>query len=165
MFRSTSCLPRDRWNLLCDLICRHTRRTSEIGLRFALGARPADVFRLVIGGSTRLVVWGLALGLIGTLALSRVLQTLLFGVGPQDSLTIAGVVATLGLSALVGSSVPALRAARLDPAGCVTPGVIALPPRPSGERIPGILDPRSADSFATHPSQWTVRRHYGLLGR
>ena len=91
------------------------QRTSEIGLRLALGARPADVFRLVIRGSIRLVIWGLALGLIGTLALSRVLQTLLFGVGPQDPLTIASVLATIGLAALLGSSIPALRAARLDP--------------------------------------------------
>jgi putative ABC transport system permease protein len=91
------------------------QRTSEIGLRFALGARPADVFRFVIGRSMRLVMLGLALGLIGTLALSRILQTPLFGIGPQDPLTIAGVLATLGLAALLGSSIPALRAARLDP--------------------------------------------------
>jgi hypothetical protein len=81
----------------------------------AQGARPADVFRFVIGGSIRLVMWGLTLGLIGTLALSRVLQTLLFGVGPQDPLTIAGVLVTLALAALVGSGIPAFRAARMDP--------------------------------------------------
>jgi putative ABC transport system permease protein len=91
------------------------QRTSEIGLRLALGARPVDVFRLVIGGSVRLVIWGLALGLAGTLALSHVLQTLLFSVGPQDPLTIGLVIATLGMAALLGSSVPALRAARVDP--------------------------------------------------
>jgi putative ABC transport system permease protein len=91
------------------------QRTNEIGLRFALGARPADVFRLVIGGSMRLVMWGLALGLIGTLALSRVLQTLLFGVDPHDPLTITAVLGALGLAALLGSSIPALRAARVDP--------------------------------------------------
>src|SRR6266498_483246 len=91
------------------------QRPGEIGLRFALGASPADVFRFVIGGSMRLVLCGVVLGLIGTLAMSRVLQTLLFGVGPQDPLTIAGVVATLGLAALLGSGIPALRAARLDP--------------------------------------------------
>ena len=91
------------------------QRTSEIGLRFALGAQPADIFRFVIGGSMRLVMWGLALGLAGTLALSRVLQTLLFGVGPQDPLTIACVLSALTLAALLGSSLPALRAARLDP--------------------------------------------------
>jgi predicted permease len=91
------------------------QRTGEIGLRLALGARPRDVFRFVIGGSMRLVVWGLALGLAGTLALSRVLATLLFGVEPQDPLTIASVLALLALAALAGSSIPALRAARLDP--------------------------------------------------
>lgn len=91
------------------------QRTNEIGLRFALGARPRDVFGLVIGGSMRLVLWGLILGLIATLALSRVLQTLLFGIGPQDPLTLAGVLVALGLAALLGSSVPAFRAARLDP--------------------------------------------------
>ncbi|HVX65000.1 MAG TPA: ABC transporter permease [Bryobacteraceae bacterium] len=91
------------------------QRTGEIGLRLALGARPADVFRFVIGGSLRLVACGLALGLAGTLALSRVLETLLFGVEPQDPLTLASVLAALGLAALAGSSIPALRAARLDP--------------------------------------------------
>jgi predicted permease len=91
------------------------QRTNEIGLRFALGARPADVFRLVIGESMRLVLWGLVLGLVGTLGLARVLQTLLFGVGPYDPLTIAAVLGALGLAALLGSSIPALRAARVDP--------------------------------------------------
>jgi putative ABC transport system permease protein len=91
------------------------QRTNEIGLRFALGAKPADVFRLVIGGSMRLVMWGLALGLIGTFALARVLQTLLFGVGPHDPLTIGAVLGALALAALFGSSIPAFRAARVDP--------------------------------------------------
>jgi predicted permease len=92
-----------------------SQRTSEIGLRLALGAKPSDVFRLVVGGSMRMVVGGILLGLVGTLALSRVLKTLLFGITPHDPLTIGCVVGVLMLVAFLGSSIPALRAARLEP--------------------------------------------------
>ncbi len=91
------------------------QRTNEIGLRMALGARSADVFRLVIGGSMRLVACGLVLGLIGTIALSGVLRSLLFGVGPYDLPTLFVVLITLGVAALCGSAIPALRAAKVDP--------------------------------------------------
>lgn len=91
------------------------QRAGEIGLRLALGADRSDVFRSVIGGSLRLVIYGLALGLIGTLVLSEVLQSLLFEVSPRDPITIGCVLLLITLSALAGSSIPAFRAARLDP--------------------------------------------------
>ena len=91
------------------------QRTSEIGLRLALGARPGDVFLLVVGGSIRMVAVGVILGSLAALALSRVLNTLLFGVTPHDPLTIGCAIGILLLAAFVGSSFPALRAARLEP--------------------------------------------------
>jgi putative ABC transport system permease protein len=91
------------------------QREGEIGLRLALGAERSDVFRSVIAGSLRLVIYGLALGLAGTLVVSEVLQSLLFEVSPRDPITIGGVMLLITLSAIAGSSVPALRAARLDP--------------------------------------------------
>ena len=90
-------------------------RTNEFGLRFALGATQADVFRLVVGGSMRLVLAGLIAGFAGTLVLGRLLESFLYGVTPHDPATIAAAVAALSAAALLGSSVPALRAARLDP--------------------------------------------------
>jgi putative ABC transport system permease protein len=92
-----------------------SQQQSEIGLRFALGARPVDVFRSVVGGSMRPVLFGLVLGLGGTVALSRVIRTFLFGITAQDPATLAGVMATLAVAALLGSSLPALRASRVDP--------------------------------------------------
>lgn len=91
------------------------QRAGEIGLRLALGADRSDVFRSVIGGSLRLVIYGLVLGLVGTLVLSEVLRSLLFEVSPRDPITIGCVLLLITLSALAGSSIPAFRAARLDP--------------------------------------------------
>jgi predicted permease len=91
------------------------RRTAEIGLRLALGAARADVFRHVIRGSMRPVALGLAIGLAGSLAVSRALRTIVFGVSPQDPLTIACAAGVLVLAALLASSIPAWRAARIDP--------------------------------------------------
>jgi putative ABC transport system permease protein len=92
-----------------------TRRTVEIGLRTALGADPAHTFRLMVGGALRLVMLGVALGLLGAAALSRSLESLLFGVRPLDPQTY--VLAGLGLAVvgLAAASVPAARATRIDP--------------------------------------------------
>jgi putative ABC transport system permease protein len=90
-------------------------RTSEIGVRLALGARRRDIFGRVIGGSMRLVWWGLLVGAIGAVAAVRALQTVLFGVSPRDPLTLVTVMALLALTALAASSIPALRATRVDP--------------------------------------------------
>jgi predicted permease len=93
-----------------------TRRTAEIGLRMALGADEASTFRLVVFGALRIVLAGVVVGLAGAAALGRTLEGLLFGVRPLDPATyaIAGV-AVIGVG-LLAASLPAIRAARIDPA-------------------------------------------------
>jgi putative ABC transport system permease protein len=92
-----------------------SQRTHEFGVRLAIGARPLDVLRLVLGQGLRLAGAGVALGLAGSLALSRVLQGLLFGVTPTDPLTFATVAAVLVGAAVAACLVPAQRAAGVDP--------------------------------------------------
>jgi predicted lysophospholipase L1 biosynthesis ABC-type transport system permease subunit len=90
-------------------------RTPEIGVRMALGALRRDIFGHIITGSMRLVAGGLLAGLLGTLAVVRVLQSVLYGVSPRDPLTIAAVAALFVATAFLASSIPALRASRVDP--------------------------------------------------
>jgi predicted permease len=91
------------------------QRTREIGIRVALGARGAQVLRLVVGGSLRPVVGGLVLGAVGAVFAARLLAAMLFNVRPGDPAVLAGIAALLGASALVASLVPARRAALVDP--------------------------------------------------
>jgi predicted permease len=91
------------------------RRSREIGIRRALGARTSDVLRLVIVEGMSPVLVGVAAGTIAALASARVMSTLVFGVSASDPLTLAAVGATLALVALMASLVPAYRALRLDP--------------------------------------------------
>ncbi|HEY2944685.1 MAG TPA: ABC transporter permease [Vicinamibacteria bacterium] len=91
------------------------RRTPEMGVRMALGARPDHVLALVIGEGLRLAAVGMALGAAAALALARVITGNLYGVGPADPLTFVAMAATLMVAALVAVSLPARRAARLDP--------------------------------------------------
>ena len=91
-------------------------RSREIGIRTALGARTADVLRLVIAEGMSPTLIGIAAGTIAALASARVMKTLVFGVSASDPLTLAAVGATLALVALMASLVPAYRALRLDPA-------------------------------------------------
>jgi ABC-type antimicrobial peptide transport system permease subunit len=91
------------------------QRQLEIGIRMALGASPGLVQRMVLGETMRMAVVGVALGLIGALALTRLAASLLFGVTPTDPLTFAAVVLILtGVAGLAGY-VPAWRAARFEP--------------------------------------------------
>jgi len=91
------------------------RRRREIGIRMALGARSAQVVRLVTGQGMSAVAAGAVLGLGGALAVSRLLASQLFGVGPWDPWTFGGVTAVLVVVALVASWLPARRAARVEP--------------------------------------------------
>ncbi|HEX4438667.1 MAG TPA: ABC transporter permease [Thermoanaerobaculia bacterium] len=90
-------------------------RRREIGIRTALGARPRDVLRMIVGGALRLAAAGMAVGAIAALALSRLLSSLLFGVGPSDPATYAGVVVLLSSVVLAACVIPARGALRVDP--------------------------------------------------
>jgi putative ABC transport system permease protein len=92
-----------------------TQRTSEIGIRMALGAESGDVFRLIVGNAVRLVVIGSVIGIIGALMSSRALGSLLYGVKPADPWTLAAIVVVIAGTALLASYIPARRASRVDP--------------------------------------------------
>jgi putative ABC transport system permease protein len=92
-----------------------TQRTQEIGIRLALGARTIDVLKLIIRNGMTLVVIGVALGLAGAFALTRLMTTLLFGVTPTDGLTIGVVSAVLIGVAFLACFIPARRATKVDP--------------------------------------------------
>jgi ABC-type antimicrobial peptide transport system permease subunit len=91
------------------------QRTQEIGVRIALGASRGNVLRLVMGKSLRLIGWGTLFGLLSSLALSRVLSSLLFNVGPHDPVTFAFVTFLLVLVTLGATLIPARSATRVDP--------------------------------------------------
>jgi predicted permease len=92
-----------------------TQRTSEFGLRLALGAKAGDVVRLVVAGAARLVALGLALGLVMAVATGRVITAMLYGVRPLDAAAYAGVLLLSVPMIVLAAIVPALRAARVDP--------------------------------------------------
>jgi putative ABC transport system permease protein len=91
------------------------QRTREIGLRMALGAKPQDVLKLVLGQGTMLMLIGVGIGLAGALALTRVMSSLLYGVRPTDPPTFVGVSLLLGGAVLLASYIPARRATKVDP--------------------------------------------------
>jgi len=92
-----------------------TRRTREIGIRVALGARRVEVLRLVLFDAALLVGIGVALGIPAALAASKVIRSLLYGVGALDPIAIAGGTLLLLAVAALAGIVPALRATKVDP--------------------------------------------------
>jgi putative ABC transport system permease protein len=91
------------------------QRTHEIGIRMALGARRADIVAMVARMGLRLVGLGLAVGLIASLAISRVIATLVWGISPHDPLTLAIVITTMATVSALACYFPARRATRVDP--------------------------------------------------
>jgi len=92
-----------------------SRRTHEIGLRMALGAKASDVVKLVLGQGMVMALTGAAVGVAGAFLLTRLMSSLLYGVGPTDPLTFIGVSLVLIVVALAACYIPARRASKVDP--------------------------------------------------
>jgi predicted permease len=90
-------------------------RTQEMGVRMAVGASTADLIRLILGGGLKVVALGVTAGLLMSLALSQVLSTLLFGLPPNDLVTICGVAVLIFVVATTAIYIPARRVSRIDP--------------------------------------------------
>jgi len=91
------------------------QRTNEIGIRMALGAAQSNIFRLVVGQAMTLVAISLTIGLIGAIGATRLLTSLLFGVGAWDPITFASIVVLISFVAFLAAWLPARRASRVDP--------------------------------------------------
>jgi predicted permease len=92
------------------------QHSKDIGIRLALGGSPADVLRLVVGQGMKVVASGVVVGLLTALALTRLMSSLLFGIGAADAFTFAGAATVLLAIALLGCSVPARHAIAVEPA-------------------------------------------------
>ncbi len=92
-----------------------SQRTQEIAIRMALGAQRADIATLVLRSGAKLVLLGCSLGVVGSLAVSRVVSSFLFGVSATDPLAYSGAVLLMMLLALLASAFPAMRASSADP--------------------------------------------------
>jgi len=91
------------------------RRTHEIGVRIAIGAQRGDVLTMIVGEGLAMALIGVAIGVVLSLGLTRVLTAFLFGVGPRDMATFAAVCISLVVASCLASYVPARRATRVDP--------------------------------------------------
>ena len=92
-----------------------TQRRQEIGVRMALGAQRREVVRMVVRRGMAIALAGIGAGVVGALAMTRVMSSLLYGVEPRDPLTFTIIPAALAITALLACCVPALKAARVDP--------------------------------------------------
>ena len=100
------------YGLIAYLVGQGSR---EVGIRLALGATPANIKTLIVRGAMTLTLWGVGIGILGALAASRLMRSLLFGVGANDLLTFVAVPSLLASIAFVASYIPARRASRIDP--------------------------------------------------
>ena len=100
------------YSVISYTVSNHTR---EIGIRMALGAQGRDVLKLIVGKGLTLTLIGIGLGLLGALGITRVMQTLLFGVSATDWLTFTAVAMLLALVGLLATAIPARRATKVDP--------------------------------------------------
>jgi len=100
------------YSVISYTVSNHTR---EIGIRMALGAQGRDVLRLIVGKGLVLTLIGIGIGLLGALGITRVMQTLLFGVSATDWLTFTAVAMLLALVGLLATAIPARRATKVDP--------------------------------------------------
>ena len=91
------------------------QRTREIGIRMALGSSAGEIFRLILREGALILGVGFGLGLAGALALGRYLRIALYGVSPMDPFVLAAVTGVLVLVSLLASTLPAMRAVRVDP--------------------------------------------------
>jgi ABC-type antimicrobial peptide transport system permease subunit len=92
-----------------------TRRTSEFGLRSALGALPSSIVGLVLGDAARMAMLGVVAGVVLSLAAGRLLSTMLFGLKSTDALTYVGVVVAIVPIIVLAAALPAWRSSRVDP--------------------------------------------------
>ena len=92
-----------------------TLRTQEIGIRMSLGAQRSSILRLVVGEGARMALFGVVIGIVASLVITRLMSSLLFGISATDPLTFVGVAALLSSVALLASYIPARRAMRVDP--------------------------------------------------
>jgi putative ABC transport system permease protein len=98
------------------------QRTAEIGVRMAFGARKATILQLVVRQGLGLSAIGIAIGVGGALALTRVMENLLVGVTPTDPITFAAITCLFVIVTLLASAIPALRASRVDPGTALRQG-------------------------------------------
>ena len=92
-----------------------TQRTHEIGIRMAIGARPRDVFKMILGHGMKLALIGVGIGLLGAFVLTRLMATMLFGVAPTDATTFAAIPVILIAIALLACYLPGRRATKVEP--------------------------------------------------
>jgi putative ABC transport system permease protein len=92
-----------------------TQRTHEIGIRMAIGAQQADVFKMILGQGMKLAFIGIGVGLVGAYGLTRLMQTMLFGVEATDKMTFAGIAVLLAVVALLACYLPGRRATKVEP--------------------------------------------------
>ncbi len=100
------------YSVISYTVSHHTR---EIGIRMALGAQGRDVLKLIVGKGVVLTAIGIALGLLGALGITRVMQALLFGISATDWVTFTAVATLLAVVALIAAAIPARRATKVDP--------------------------------------------------